>query len=186
MDAREPTQLHAATWVAEIAMSPVPPKARPPFLTVNEVAREADVGAHVVRFYARSGLIRAERRAANGYRQFSLLEVKRVRFVRAAQSLGFKLAEIREIMRRSRQHTTPCPLVREIIVRRLRENREHLDSVRSLQERIEDASERWRHLPDGNPDGKAICALIESVIDDTPSSLTAAQPVARSHLRRRA
>lgn len=166
-------------------MSPGPPKARPLLLTVKEVAREAHVDAHVVRFYARAGLIQAERRTANGYRQFSGLDVKRVRFVRAAQSLGFKLAEIREILRRSRKHTTPCPLVREIIVRRLQENHERLDYLRALQERMQEASERWRHLPDGNLDGKSICALIEAVIDNVPSVPTAVQRTAQSQLRRR-
>ncbi len=161
-------------------------RARDLFLTVKDVAREARVDAHVVRFYARSGLIRPVRHAANGYRQFVPLDVKRVCFVRAAQNLGFTLAEILEIFRHSRQRTTPCPLVREIIVKRLAENRDRLTRVRALQERMEYASERWRHLPDGIPDGETLCALIEAVADDAPTAPIGAQPVASSHLRRRA
>jgi len=161
-------------------------KARDLFLTVKEVAGAAGVEAHVVRFYARAGLIRPARLAANGYRHFAGLDVKRVRFVRAAQSLGFTLAEIREILRRSRQHTTPCPLVRDIIARRLREHREHLNRVLALQERMESASERWRHLPDGSPDGETICALIEAVAKDTPTPPAGARHLASAHLRKRA
>lgn len=82
--------------------------------------------AQVVRFYARTGLIRPARYAANGYRQFAPVAVELVRFVRAAQSLGFTLAEIHEIVRRSRQRRTLCPLVREIVVQRLAENRQRL------------------------------------------------------------
>jgi len=140
------------------------------FLTVAELAHEAGVDAHVIRFYARTGLIRAARHAANGYRQFAPLDVKRIRFVRAAQSLGFTLAEIREVMRRSRQHTTPCPLVRDIIVRRLVENRDHLEYVRALQDRVQHASEQWRDMPDQAPNGDTICALIEAVADESPLS----------------
>jgi DNA-binding transcriptional MerR regulator len=161
-------------------------KTRDLFLTVKDVARETGVDAHVVRFYARTGLIRPVRHAANGYRQFVPLDVKRVRFVRAAQNLGFTLAEIREILLRSRQHTTPCPLVRDVIEKRLRENRDRLTRVRALQERMEYASERWRHLPDGVPDGEIICALIEAVADDAPTAPAGARPLASSHLRRRA
>ena len=138
------------------------------FLTVMAVARAAGVEAHVVRFYARRGLIRPARHAANGYRQFAPLDVKRVRFVRAAQSLGFTLAEIREIFRRSRQGTTPCALVRDIIVHRLAENRERLEYVNALQSRMRSASEVWRHMPDQVPHGDAICALIEAIADNTP------------------
>ncbi len=140
------------------------------FLTVIDLARSAAVPDHVVRFYARTGLIRATRQAANGYRQFVPFDVKRIRFIRAAQSLGFTLVEIREVMRRSRQHKTPCPLVREIIQRRLVENRERLQYVSALQDRIQHASEQWRAIPDEIPDGNTICALIEAVADETPAA----------------
>ena len=136
------------------------------FLTVMGLARSAGVPDHVVRFYARSGLIRPARQAANGYRQFVPLDVKRVRFVRAAQSLGFTLAEIREVLRRSRQGKTPCPLVRDIVARRLDENRERLEYVRTLQDRMQHASEAWRHMPDQIPHGDDICARIDTVVDD--------------------
>ena len=138
------------------------------FLTVTGVAREAGVEAHVVRFYARTGLIRPARHRANGYRQFLPMDATRVRFVRAAQSLGFTLAEIREILRRSRQGKTPCPLVRDIIQRRLSENRERLEYVRSLQHRMQRASDQWRDMPDQVPHGEAICALIEAVSGTVP------------------
>lgn len=146
------------------------------FLTVVEVARAAGVDAHVVRFYARTGLIRPARHAANGYRQFLPLDVKRVRFVRAAQSLGFTLAEIKEIMRQSHLRNTPCPLVREIITQRLAENRERLRYVQALQERMQEANEAWSRMPDQFPTGDVVCALIEAVADEAtipPSPRTA-------------
>ena len=143
-----------------------PPKRR--FLTISDLARGADVEPHVVRFYARLGLIRSARQTANGYRQFVPLDLKRLRFVRAAQSLGFTLREIREIMHRSRRGKTPCPLVREIIAQRLRENRERLRHAHALQRRMERASERWRKLCDQVPTGDSICVLIETVADQEP------------------
>jgi DNA-binding transcriptional MerR regulator len=152
-----------------VSRIPVDRRAAEPFFTVISLARAAGVEAHVVRFYARTGLIRPARHAANGYRQFVPLDVKRVRFVRAAQSLGFTLAEIREIFRRSRQGRTPCPLVRDIIVQRLAENREQLEYVSALVDRMRSASEAWRHMPDQVPHGDAICALIEAVVDNAPN-----------------
>jgi len=135
------------------------------FLTVAQVAKQAGVGAPVVRFYARSGLIRASRVAANGYRQFVPLDVKRVRFVRAAQGLGFTLSEIREVMRRSHHGKSPCPIVRDIIVRRFAENKERLGLLLALQKRMGGAIEHWKDMPDEIPTGDVICALIEAVGD---------------------
>ena len=141
-----------------------------PLLTIIEVARAAGVEAHVVRFYARSGLIRPARIAANGYRQFAPLEIKRVRFIRIAQSLGFTLAEIHEILRRSRHGRTPCPLVRDIVEHRLTENRERLSKLNALQDRMQHASSVWRDMPDAIPTGDVICGLIEAVGSEAPTT----------------
>lgn len=140
------------------------------FLTISGVARAADVEGHVVRFYVRKGLIRPARVAANGYRQFIALDAKRVRFVRVAQSLGFTLGEISEILRLSRQGKTPCPRVREIILRRLAENRQRLRYLGALQDRMHRAGEKWRRMPDEVPHGDAICSLIEAVADTVPKT----------------
>lgn len=139
------------------------------FVTVKELARRAGVADHVVRFYARAGLIRATRQAANGYRQFAIAEAKRIRFIRAAQSLGFTLAEVKEVFRHSRRGETPCPRVRDIIDLRLAENRERLESVRALQDRMQRARDLWQHMPDQMPRGDSLCALIEAVAIEDPS-----------------
>lgn len=132
-------------------------------LTIREIAAGAGVNDHVVRFYARAGLIRAARRATNGYRHFAPFEVKRVRFIRMAQSLGFSLVEIAQLMHHSRRGQSPCPLARQIIQGRLAENREHLAAAQALQDRMEQASDAWRAMPDQVPKGDTLCALIEAV-----------------------
>ena len=139
------------------------------FLRVADLARAAGVDAHVARFYARIGLIRATKVTANGYRQFVPLDVKRVRFIRTAQGLGFSLAEIKEIMRRSWRRRTPCPLVRDIIVKRLAETGERLLTLQELQSRMLHAIDRWQTMPDGVPNGDVICALIETMDEEPPA-----------------
>ena len=141
-------------------------------LAVKELAEKAKGADHVVRFYARIGLIRAARTAGNGYRYFLPSDVSRIRFVRAAQNLGFTIAEIRELLRHSRRGETPCPLARDIIDRRLKENRERLDSVRALQERMQHARDSWQRMPDQVPRGDSVCALIEAVSGEEPLPLT--------------
>ena len=139
-------------------------------LTVIDLARAAGVEAHVVRFYARRGLIRPARHAPNGYRQFAPFDVHRVSFVRAAQSLGFTLGEIGEILRRSRARKAPCALVRDIIVRRLAESRDRLGHLQALLDRMQHASKIWRRMPDQMPTGDVICALIEAVAGEAAAA----------------
>ena len=65
---------------------------------IGALARRAGVGIDTVRYYERSGLLKPKTRLASGYRRYSDLEVARLRFIRRAQTLGFSLKEVRELL----------------------------------------------------------------------------------------
>ena len=134
-------------------------------MTVIELAKLVGVTPDVIRYYARIGLLKPKRNPANNYKQFSPADVKHVQFIRRAQRLGFALVEIAEIIKKSRQGKTPCPMVREIILRRIEEKSRDLKDLIGLQNRMKSALAQWKNLPDGIPDGHAICQLIEAVVD---------------------
>src|SRR3546814_5519287 len=104
-------------------------EAAPPLMTVRQLAQQGDVTVHVVRNYLRRGLLQAATHTEGGYQLFSASELQRLHFIRAAQQLGFTLAEIEEIIRYSLQRHSPCPLVRDIIRRRLDDTRQQLDRL---------------------------------------------------------
>src|SRR3546814_12890463 len=83
--------------------------------------------------------------------------------MRSAQQLGFTLAEIEEIIRYILQRHSPCPLVRDIIRRRLDDTRQQLDRLLAMHERMGRATHAWAKLPDSIPTGTDVCALIEPV-----------------------
>lgn len=68
------------------------------FLTIGQVAKQVGVGVETIRFYERVGLLPVPRRLASGYRQYTVDAVNRIRFVRRAQWLGFKLEEVKELL----------------------------------------------------------------------------------------
>ena len=96
----------------------------PPLMTVRQLAQQGDVTVHVVRNYLRRGLLQAATHTEGGYQLFAASELQRLHFIRTAQQLGFTLAEIEEIIRHSLQRHSPCPLVRDIIRRRLYDTRQ--------------------------------------------------------------
>ena len=61
--------------------------------------------------------------------EFSAGDVKRLWFIKRAQSLGFSLAEIALIIRHARQRKSPCPMVREIIQRHVEQTGEELEEL---------------------------------------------------------
>ena len=64
-------------------------------LTVGQAATRIGVAASTLRFYESQGLI-VSRRTEGGQRRYARDVLRRVAFIRAAQSVGLSLAEIRE------------------------------------------------------------------------------------------
>jgi MerR family Zn(II)-responsive transcriptional regulator of zntA len=130
-------------------------------MTVNEFSRRSDVAAHVVRYYARIGLLEPVRHPVNGYKLFSRADAMRLRFIRNAQRLGYSLEEIRSFLALSGKGKSVCREVRAILRRHLIENQAKLEDLTALQQRMERALELWETLPDGKPDDTRVCHLIE-------------------------
>ncbi len=132
-------------------------------LTVNGLSKAAQITSDAVRHYVRIGLLSPMRDPNNGYRLFDDEQLKKARFIRRARGLGFTLHDIQTIFAYSSKGQSPCPEVRVIIQRRIGEYRERVVELNTLLERMDDALERWKSMPDGEPDGNEICHLIESV-----------------------
>lgn len=67
-------------------------------LSTGQLAEAADVGVQTVRYYERIGILPEPERSDGGYRQYEPNDVRRLRFIRSAQELGFTLDEIRELL----------------------------------------------------------------------------------------
>lgn len=67
-------------------------------LKIGQVAERGGVNLQTVRYYEREGLLPVPPRLASGYRLFTEDTVRRVRFIKRAQELGFTLAEIRDLL----------------------------------------------------------------------------------------
>jgi MerR family mercuric resistance operon transcriptional regulator len=66
--------------------------------TIGGLARAAGVGVETVRYYQRRGLLTEPVRPHGEIRRYGEGDVKRLKFVRAAQAAGFTLAEIKELL----------------------------------------------------------------------------------------
>lgn len=63
-------------------------------MTTGELAEAGGVSVETVRYYERRGLLPEPPRSASGYRRYRGSDLKRLRFIRIAQELGFTLDEI--------------------------------------------------------------------------------------------
>ncbi|SRR5258708_21258696 len=127
-------------------------------LTIGALAKQAQVNLQTIRFYEREGLIAEPSRTASGYRMFSSDVVRRVRFVKHAQELGFSLAEIRELLALRVDAKTSCTEIRQRTQNKIADVQ---NKIRSLQA-IEKALERLTAACHGNGPVSE-CPILESL-----------------------
>src|SRR3984957_12101027 len=69
-----------------------------PKLTIGQVATEGGVNVETIRYYQRRGLLEEPEKPVGGYRTYPKEIVKRIRFIKRAQALGFTLEEVAELL----------------------------------------------------------------------------------------
>ncbi len=81
-------------------------------LTIGELARRAGVNVQTIRYYERRNLLPNPRRTESNYRTYLGDTLRRVRFIKRAQQLGFSLKEIQELLSLRASPRSRCAAVR--------------------------------------------------------------------------
>jgi DNA-binding transcriptional MerR regulator len=90
-------------------------------LTVGQLAARAGVRTDTVRYYERSGVLPAPRRSEGDHRRYGSADVDRLLFIRGAQRLGLRLAEIRELLTVRDTGVCPCEPAELVLSRHVAE-----------------------------------------------------------------
>jgi MerR family mercuric resistance operon transcriptional regulator len=99
-------------------------------LTIGAFAAEASVNVETVRYYQRIGLLREPDRPDGGIRRYGPADVARVKFVKAAQLLGFSLGEIGTLLQL--EDGTQCGEARTLAQHKLDDVRARLAALRRV------------------------------------------------------
>ncbi len=67
--------------------------------TIGRLADKANVNIESIRYYERVGLIKQPRKPVSGYRQYPVSFIERIRFIKQAQTYGFNLLEIKDLLK---------------------------------------------------------------------------------------
>ena len=110
---------------------------------VGAAARAAGVNVQTLHYYERRGLVAPRDRSLAGYREYGASEVRRVRAIKRAQSLGFTLSEIGDLIaiadgRRSSR------TVGALAEHKLAEIDDKLRALRRMRSALRDALETCR------------------------------------------
>ena len=67
-------------------------------MKIGEVSKKSGVGIEAIRFYEKSGLLERPDRTYSGYRMYPAEVLDRIAFIKQAQTLGFSLDEINQLI----------------------------------------------------------------------------------------
>ncbi|SHO57396.1 Zn(2+)-responsive transcriptional regulator [Vibrio quintilis] len=145
-------------------------------LKKGELAKRTGVTAETIRYYEKQGLLTAER-AKNGYRLFDVHSVERLKFIQRAQSIGFNLKEIAELLALEiarDQHT--CEEVKAITAAKQTEIKQKIQAL----QRMYDALALMNNRCCGGNHSAEHCTIL-TALADTDSQEEADNEHAHSH-----
>jgi DNA-binding transcriptional MerR regulator len=102
-------------------------------MTIGQLARLVGVPDSTIRFYERSGLLRPAGRTATNYRRYGPEERERLTFIRAAQTAGFELTDIKSMLAFQDGRVAPCGEVLALVNSRLFSVRVRLGKLRHVE-----------------------------------------------------
>lgn len=131
----------------------------PEKMTIGRLAESAGVSVETVRFYQRSGLIDEPTRPIRGYRTYGSDHLRRIRFIKRAQLLGFTLEEVATLLKL--EASRACSSTRELTARKLAVVQSKLGDLLALQTALAAMLARC-----DSEKRDAVCPIIQALLED--------------------
>lgn len=128
---------------------------------IGEVSKQTGVAIGALRYYERLGLLKSER-GDNSYRYYPPAAIQQVKFIKKAQSLGFSLEDISEVLTVHQKGDLPCELVQSILQEKIEKLETQIQGMRAFKNELEQYRDSWADAKP-NPQTGDICPLIETV-----------------------
>jgi DNA-binding transcriptional MerR regulator len=134
-------------------------------LFIGKVAKQTGINPKTIRYYEEINLLPKSKRERNNYRLYSKDTIKRLLFIKKAQSLGFTLKEIKEILILRDRGFKPCAHVRDLLRQRVIDLEQKLAELTTLRRELKKLEDEWTSIKTVEDDkGEGICPQIERVI----------------------
>ncbi len=133
-------------------------------LFIGQIAKQISVNPKTIRYYEEINLLSKSKRGENNYRIYSQDTVKRLSFIKKAQTLGFTLREIKEVLSLRDRGFKPCTHVRDLLKQRVIDIDQKLAELSILKRELKKLEKEWARMKSVEDDkGEGICPQIEKV-----------------------
>ena len=100
-------------------------------MKIGELEARSGASRHTLRYYEQIGLI-SPLRQTNNYRRYTEQTLQDLQFIQRAQSMGFSLGEIGEILQAQRNQLIDCAEGAKLIERKMAEIKEKIANFQSI------------------------------------------------------
>jgi Hg(II)-responsive transcriptional regulator len=111
-------------------------------LTSGTAASRAGVNLETLRYYERRGLLPDPPRSQANYRLYSEDAIRRIRFIKRAQELGFTLVEIKELLMLTESVDAECSDVRQKALAKIRDVELRMRDLKRIKRTLEQLAEQ--------------------------------------------
>ena len=148
-------------------------------MNIGTVAENSGVPPKTIRYYESIGLIRPADRRSNGYRSYSLVDMRTLNFIKRARSLGFSVEEVRDLLALWHDKTRTSAAVKALATRHMEALNCKIEELKSMGTALADLVKRCRG------DTRPACPILDDFEDGkkgrhTPGSPAARQPLPQS------
>jgi MerR family transcriptional regulator, copper efflux regulator len=132
-------------------------------LRIGEIKDRSQIPVKTIRYYEEIGLIHAVKRTEGGFRLFAPDVLKRLAFIKRAQSLGLSLQEIHDILTIHDQGQWPCHDVRQKFQTKLQNIDAEIQRLSELKHEIQTliTHENPAETSLASPNPATFCPIIE-------------------------
>lgn len=138
-------------------------------MEIRDLVKHTGVPAKTIRYYEEIKLLPAPARKPNGYREYSDIDVARLKLVAGARQLDFSLNEIREILDLRDRQIAPCGVLLELLDNKAKEIKLRIAELKTLEKDLQELYSRGLTFPTDDVEGKnCVCHLVseQAVLTD--------------------
>jgi len=125
-------------------------------LTIGKLATEAGVNVETIRYYERTGLIDQPIKPSTGFRRYDKAILDRILFIKKAQTLGFSLDEVKNLLYLSKGH---CSEIQTLAEAKLGDVQLKIEGLRRLETVLADLVRQCNAKVD-----KADCPIVDVLL----------------------
>ena len=125
-------------------------------MTIGRAAKAAGVNIDTIRYYQRRGLVDEPQLPQGGQRKYDDGVVRRVKFIKRAQTLGFTLEETRSLLSFEQAHN--CCDTRDLALHKVQEIDQRIADLRRMRKTLRELATRCESGSELEP-----CPIIDTL-----------------------